>query len=166
MKKIFLIFLLLSFISNAVICQNVDNLNKSYQINPSDNIQVNDIPNQQFVMNNPQQAAIPQQAQVPVQIQVQKANLLQHPVFSNDNGDEVKTTVNIGSSNNREKNYTSYSYSSNSSKSKIHFKKSKINLHKVHILRKFRNECPLLSAKTYKNLFTSKKHKVKHCFIF
>ena len=175
MKKLYFIFLFFLFLASTTISQNIYNPNNvNPSINPPDNIQANDIPNQQFVMNNPpqsvnpQQAVYPQQAQVQVQAEAQVQgqvrgqgeNILQN-VFATDNGNQLNKSVNVGSSNHSVRSYSSFS-----SSSKSHAKKNLLNLHKVHILRKFRNECPLLKAKTYQNIFTSKKKKVKHCFFF
>ncbi len=183
MKKTFYIFLFFLFLASTAISQNIYNPAKANpSINPPDNFQANDIPNQDIAMNNapqavypqqvvnPQQVVYPQQAQVQVQAQGQVEaqgqqrgqgeNILQN-VFASNNNNSVNKSVNVASSN-----HSLRSYSGFSSSSKSHSKKSLINLHKVHILRKFRNEFPLFKAKTYQNLFTSKKHKVKHCFFF
>ncbi len=143
---------MLLFIANTAICQNNDNINTGNQINPAVNIQDNNIPNQQLVMNDVQQSALPQQAQT--------GNGFLN-IFSGNNGNEVNISVNTGTSNHSKKIYTTYSYSP-----KQHFMKISINFHKVHMFRKFRNECPLFKAKTYNKLFSSKKHNIKHCFKF
>ena len=152
MKKIFFFFTILLFIGSTAFCQNNESTNTGNQINPSVNIQDNNIPNQQLVMNDVQQAALPQQTQT--------GNGFLN-IFSSDNGNVINTSVNTGTSHHSEKTYTTYG-----SSPKQHFMKIDLNLHKVHILRKFRHECPLFKAKTYHKIFSSKKHSSKHCFKF
>ena len=136
--------------------QNVDNQNKGIQINPPENTIKNDIPNQQVVMNNMPQAAIQQQSQSINYIQQKQSNI---------DINDANPKINIGTINNSPKTYTTY-YSSAGVRAKHHFLKNKFNLQKVHILRKFRNECPVFKVKTYKKLFSSKKHIIKHCSHF
>lgn len=153
-KTLFFIFLCVSAFNTF--SQNNDNSNKGIQINPPDNIINNDIPNQQVALNNMPQVAVQQQAQDINYIQQKQSNLETL---------EVDPILNIGVKNNVQKSYSTY-YSSAGVRAKKHFFKNKFNLQKIHFLRKFRNECPVFKAKTYKKLFTSRKHIIKHCSHF
>ncbi|MFH0864894.1 MAG: hypothetical protein V1904_01775 [Bacteroidota bacterium] len=152
MKKIFFFFMMFPYIGTTAFCQNNENINTGNQINPSVNIQYTNLPDQQLVMNDVQQAALPQQTQT--------GNGFLN-IFSSNNSNDINTSVNTGTSNHSKKTYTTYS-----SSPKRHFMKIDLNLRKVHILRKFRHECPMFKAKTYHKIFSSKKRNITHCFNF
>ncbi|OQA00964.1 MAG: hypothetical protein BWY70_00547 [Bacteroidetes bacterium ADurb.Bin408] len=156
------VLLLLSLFTGLIQAQNNNALNNMPpQINnPLANQAVNT--DQQMAMNTAMLMVVPQQAQLNG---VQQAQVLVNPnqqkqlvVQANNNPPEQN--IAIGSN----RSYTPYALSGYSSKH--HFRKAKINLHKIHILRKFRNECPLFKTGTYKKLFTSKKRRITRCFNF
>lgn len=144
--------MLLSSIAVSAICQNNESASTGNQINPSVNIQDYNMPNQQLVMNEDQQATFPQQSQT--------GNGFLN-IFSSNNSNNVNTSVNTGTTHHSDKTYSTYS-----SSPKQHFIKTGLKLNNVHILRRFRHECPLFKAKTYHKIFSSKKHSIKRCFKF
>lgn len=155
--KNILFLCILGFISVSAFTQTGNTFNNSLINNPPDNSQFqgSNVDNLPVAMNTDKQIQYPQQAPTPqvlqqkqaVQINTEEQSKNQFVVFNNSN-----------------KVYSSYAYAGTSSKK--HYHKKLINTHKIHILRKFRNECPLLKRNTYKKMFTSKKKKITRCFHF
>ncbi len=148
---------ILGFISVSAFTQTGNAFNNSLINNPPDNgqLQVNNIDNLPVAMNTDKQIQFPQQAPAPQVLQQKQA------VYVNT---EAQSENQVFVINNSNKAYTSFAYAGTASK-KHHHKKA-INFHKIHILRKFRNECPLLRRSTYKKIFTSRKRKITRCFHF
>lgn len=157
MIKNILLLCISGFISVSAFTQTGNTFNNSLLNNPPDNsqLQVNNTDNLPVAMNTDKQIQFPQQAPAPQVLQQKQA------VSVNTEAQNENQVLVINNSN---KAYTSFAYAGTASK-KHHHKKA-VNFHKIHILRKFRNECPLLKPNTYKKMFISKKRKITRCYHF